>query len=50
MFAAFFAITPCGLDGVAMTCLEAEAGRIVPMADAAAVLTAELRGAFGAAR
>jgi len=43
----FTAITPCGLDGVTMTCLEAEAGRVVPMADAAAVLTAELRGFFG---
>lgn len=42
----FFAITPCGLDGVAMTCLEAEAGRAIPMAEAAAVLTEELRGLF----
>ena len=40
----FSAINPCGLDGVTMTCLEAEAGRVIPMADAAAALTAELRG------
>ena len=43
----FFAITPCGLDGVAMTCLEAEAGRVIPMAEAAAALTVELRGLQG---
>jgi len=40
----FLAITPCGLDGVSMTSLESEAGRAIPMADAAAALTAELRG------
>ena len=44
----FCAITPCGLDGVAMTCLEAEAGRVIPMAEAAAVLTEELGKLFGA--
>jgi lipoyl(octanoyl) transferase len=42
----FFAITPCGLDGVSMTNLESEAGRTIPMAEAAAVLTAELRDLF----
>ncbi|MEI6607776.1 MAG: lipoyl(octanoyl) transferase LipB [Verrucomicrobiota bacterium] len=40
---AFAAITPCGLDGVAMTCLEAEAGHPVSMAEAVAALTKELR-------
>jgi len=40
---AFSAITPCGLDGVAMTSLEAEAGRPVHMADVVAALTCELR-------
>ena len=43
----FFAITPCGLDGVTMTSLETEAGRDIPMAEAAAALTAKLRGTFG---
>ncbi len=43
----FFAITPCGLDGVTMTSLESEAGREIPMAEAAAALTAELRGTLG---
>jgi lipoyl(octanoyl) transferase len=40
----FLAITPCGLDGVAMTSLTAEAGRDVSMADAVAAVTKELRG------
>jgi lipoyl(octanoyl) transferase len=40
----FFAITPCGIDGVTMTSLESEAGREIPMEDAAAALTKELRG------
>jgi lipoyl(octanoyl) transferase len=31
----FFAITPCGLDGVTMTCLEAEAGRAITVGEAA---------------
>lgn len=39
----FFAITPCGIDGVAMTSLEAEAGRAIPMAEAVAAVTKELR-------
>ena len=33
--APFFAITPCGLDGVTMTCLESEAGRPVTVDEAA---------------
>ena len=39
----FFAITPCGLDGVAMTSLEAETGRQIAIAEAVTVLTRELR-------
>ena len=42
----FFAITPCGLDGVAMTSLESETGRDITMAEAAAAITAELRALF----
>jgi len=42
----FFTITPCGLEGVTMTSLESEAGSEIPMAEAAAVLTAELRDLF----
>lgn len=41
----FFAITPCGLDGVAMTCLENEAGREITVKEAAAVVAEELRSA-----
>lgn len=40
----FFAITPCGLDGVSMTSLESEAGRAITVPEAAAVVEAELRG------
>jgi lipoyl(octanoyl) transferase len=39
----FFAITPCGLDGVSMTCLETEAGRAITMPQAAEVIASELR-------
>jgi lipoyl(octanoyl) transferase len=39
----FFAITPCGLDGVAMTSLETETGRSVSIAEAVAAVTKELR-------
>ena len=39
----FLAITPCGLDGVAMTSLEAEAGRPISIAEVVATLTRELR-------
>ena len=42
----FFAITPCGLDGVSMTSLAAEARRDITLAQAAAAITAELRAAF----
>lgn len=43
----FFAITPCGLDGVSMSSLETETGRPVTVAEAAAVIGEELRGLFG---
>jgi lipoyl(octanoyl) transferase len=39
----FFAITPCGLDGVSMTCLEAEAGRAISVPQAAEVIAGELQ-------
>ncbi|MBJ7395955.1 MAG: lipoyl(octanoyl) transferase LipB [Akkermansiaceae bacterium] len=42
----FFAITPCGIDGVAMGCLEDEAGRVITVAEAAAVIEKELCIAF----
>ena len=42
----FFAITPCGLDGVSMTSLAAEARRDITLAEAAAAITAELRATF----
>lgn len=44
---AFFAITPCGLDGVSMTSLEAEAGHAVGMDEAVRVISAEMRQIFG---
>lgn len=42
----FFAITPCGIDGVAMSCLATEAGREITVAEASAVLAGELKTAF----
>jgi lipoyl(octanoyl) transferase len=42
----FFAITPCGLDGVSMTSLETEAGRTITVAEAAAIVETELRNVF----
>ena len=39
----FFAITPCGLDGVSMTSLEKEAGRPISVEEAAAVIGEEIR-------
>ena len=39
----FFAITPCGLDGVSMTSLEKEAGRPITVAEAAVVIGEEMR-------
>ena len=40
----FFAITPCGIDGVSMSCLENEAGREISVQEASAVIAEELRG------
>lgn len=40
---AFFAITPCGLDGVSMTSLEKEAGRPIPVAEASVVIGEEMQ-------
>jgi lipoyl(octanoyl) transferase len=42
----FFAITPCGIDGVSMSCLEDEAGRGVTVAEAGKVIESELRNGF----
>lgn len=39
----FFAITPCGLDGVSMTSLEAEADRPISVMEASAAIGDELR-------
>jgi lipoyl(octanoyl) transferase len=40
----FFAITPCGIDGVSMSCLEAEAGKPITVAEVAKVIAEELEG------
>jgi lipoyl(octanoyl) transferase len=42
----FAAITPCGIDGVAMSSLESEAGRAIGIAEAADAIAAELRAIF----
>ena len=42
----FFAITPCGIDGVTMSCLASEAGREITVAEAAAVIENKLRELF----
>ncbi len=42
----FFAITPCGIDGVTMSCLASEADRETTVAEAAEVIEAELRELF----
>ena len=42
----FFAITPCGIEGVAMTCLADEAGHKISVAEAAEVIGAELQRIF----
>ena len=43
----FLSITPCGLDGVSMTCIEAEASGSVTMADATAMIARHLIHRFG---
>ncbi len=45
----FFAITPCGLDGVTVTSLETEAAREITVAEAAQVIGAELLEIFSGA-
>ena len=48
--AGFFAITPCGIEGVTMTCLSQEAGRDISVADFARVVEEKfpaLRGCDG---
>ena len=42
----FFAITPCGIYGVSMSCLETEAGRVITVAEAAQVIGEELESIF----
>ena len=42
----FFAITPCGLDGVAMTCLATEACREITVTEAAAIIVQQLKIGF----
>jgi lipoyl(octanoyl) transferase len=42
----FFAITPCGLDGVSMTSLENEAGRTITIAEASTVIANNLTNIF----
>jgi lipoyl(octanoyl) transferase len=39
----FFAITPCGIDGVTMSCVEQEAGRPVSVKEVAEVFAEELK-------
>ena len=43
----FLAITPCGIDGVVMSCLESEARRAISIDEAAVVIAGELRRTFG---
>jgi lipoyl(octanoyl) transferase len=42
----FFAITPCGIDGVTMSCLENEARREISIPEASAIIAEELRKDF----
>ncbi|GAA5483788.1 lipoyl(octanoyl) transferase LipB [Haloferula sargassicola] len=42
----FFAITPCGIDGVVMTCVENEAGRPVGVAEFSEAYLARFRECF----
>lgn len=43
----FFAITPCGIDGVVMSCVEKEAGRTVTVPDFSQALHPHLIAQFG---
>lgn len=42
----FHAITPCGIDGVAMSCLAAEADQTITIAEAAGAIASELSARF----
>jgi len=42
----FLAITPCGLDGVSMTCLDAETDQIISMEMATSAIAARLKEAL----
>ena len=44
----FLAITPCGLDGVSMTCLAAEAQKPVTMESATSAIARQMEKVFGA--
>lgn len=44
----FFAITPCGIDGVTMSCLETEANRPISIHEASKAIAEELRKVFEA--
>jgi lipoyl(octanoyl) transferase len=46
----FCAITPCGIDGVVMSCLEDEAGRSISVREAAEVIEEKLRELFSLTR
>lgn len=43
----FSAITPCGIDGVTMSCLANEAGRDISVTEASEAIARELREIFG---
>lgn len=43
----FFAITPCGIDNVVMTCVENEAGRPVSVSEFAEAYVPRFRNSFG---
>lgn len=45
----FFAITPCGIQGVTMSCLENEAARPITVAEAVEVIATELQQEFATA-
>jgi lipoyl(octanoyl) transferase len=45
----FYAITPCGLDGVSITSLETEAAREITVAEAAQIIGSELLEIFSGA-
>ncbi len=42
----FFAITPCGIEGVSMSCLENEAGREISVQEASTVIESKLHELF----